>query len=62
MGALQELDVKTLAIAAGVKVSPEDLPVLTVRLNGLMDMARILESLPLADVEPVLTLLTQKEG
>ena len=62
MRELQESDVKALSVAAGVNVSQEDLPVLTVRLNGLMEMARILESLLAKDLEPIPTLLMPKEG
>jgi hypothetical protein len=62
MRELQESDVKALSEAAGLKVPQEDLYVLTVRLNGMIEMSRILETLPLQDVEPLPILLMQKEG
>jgi Asp-tRNA(Asn)/Glu-tRNA(Gln) amidotransferase C subunit len=62
MREFQESDVKALTVVAGVNVSEEDLPVLTIRLNGIIEMFQILESLPIDDMEPIPTLLTQKEG
>lgn len=62
MRELQESDVKALSEAAGLEVPQEDLSVLTVRLNGMIEMSRILETLPLQHVEPLPILLMQKEG
>lgn len=59
---LKEAEVKALASVAGVNVSEEDLPVLTIRLNGIIEIFQLLEALPLDGVEPIPTLLTQKEG
>ena len=62
MRELQVSDVKALSDVAGMNVSEEDLPVLTIRLNGIIEMFQILKSLPLDDMEPIPTLLSQKEG
>jgi Asp-tRNA(Asn)/Glu-tRNA(Gln) amidotransferase C subunit len=56
------MEVKVIAVMAGVKVTEEDLPVLTVRLNGIIEIFQKLESLPLPGIEPVPTLLTQRDG
>ena len=61
MRELNEMEVQALAGMAGVKVTEEDLPVLTARLNGIIEIFRKLESLPLNGLEPIPTLLTQRE-
>jgi Asp-tRNA(Asn)/Glu-tRNA(Gln) amidotransferase C subunit len=61
MQELNEMDVKTLAGMADVNVTEEDLPGLTIRLNGLIEIFQKLESLHLDGIEPIPTLLTQRE-
>jgi len=62
MRELDEAGVKALADAIGVKVPEVDLPLLVIRLNGMIGLLQPLEALPLNDVEPVPTLLTQRGG
>jgi Asp-tRNA(Asn)/Glu-tRNA(Gln) amidotransferase C subunit len=62
MRELGKEEIKALAEASGVKVPEEDLPTLTVRFNGMMELMVQLEALPLEGVEPIPTLLTQREG
>jgi Asp-tRNA(Asn)/Glu-tRNA(Gln) amidotransferase C subunit len=61
MRELNESEVKVLAGMAGVNVTEEDLPGLAVRLSGIIEIFQKLESLPLNGVEPIPTLLTQRE-
>jgi Asp-tRNA(Asn)/Glu-tRNA(Gln) amidotransferase C subunit len=61
MRELNEMEVKALAGMAGVNVMEEDLPGLTVRLSGIIEIIHKLESLPLDGIEPIPTLLTQRE-
>jgi Asp-tRNA(Asn)/Glu-tRNA(Gln) amidotransferase C subunit len=62
MRGLTEAEVKALSDVAGVNIPQEDLTALTTRLNGLMDIFQILESLPLDKMEPIPTLLTQRDS
>jgi len=62
MRELDEAEVKALADAINVKVPEVDLPLLVIRLNGMIGLLQPLEALPLNDVEPVPTLLTQRGG
>jgi Asp-tRNA(Asn)/Glu-tRNA(Gln) amidotransferase C subunit len=62
MRELAEAEIKAFANASGIKVPEEDLPSLTIRFNGIMELLHSLEALPLYDVEPIPTLLTQREG
>jgi Asp-tRNA(Asn)/Glu-tRNA(Gln) amidotransferase C subunit len=62
MQELTKAEVKALADASGLNIPEEDLPLLTIRLNGIMELLRSLEALPLDNIEPIPTLLTQREG
>lgn len=57
-----EAEVKAMADAVGVKVSEADLPLLTIRLNGMIAHLQPLEVLPLDDLEFIPSLLTQRGG
>lgn len=59
MRELNEAEVKALADASGIDVPEEDLSRLTIRFNGIMALLQPLEELPLKDIEPIPTLLTQ---
>ena len=62
MRELSEMEVKALADTIGIKVHPEDLFLLTIRLNGMIEHIRPLEALPLEEVETVLTTISRKGG
>jgi Asp-tRNA(Asn)/Glu-tRNA(Gln) amidotransferase C subunit len=62
MRELNEPEVRALAEASGISVPEEDLSQLTIRLNGMLRLLQSLEALPLSDIEPIPTLLTQREG
>jgi hypothetical protein len=53
-------EVKALAAAAGIQILKPELPLLTVRLNGMLLLIDPLSTLPLEDAEIVPTLLTQR--
>jgi len=62
MRELDEAEVKALADTMNVEVPEVDLPLLVIRLNGMIGLLQPLEALPLNSVEPVPTLLTQRGG
>ena len=45
--------VTALAHAGGLRVSPDDLPEITVRVNAFLDALASLDSLPLETVQPI---------
>ncbi|HET8568761.1 MAG TPA: hypothetical protein VFM93_07235 [Candidatus Limnocylindria bacterium] len=51
--ALTPEQVATLAQAGGLRVSPDDLPEVTVRVNAFLDGLAPLDALPLATVQPI---------
>ena len=46
-------EVATLARAGGVRLLPEDLPEVTVRVNAFLDGLAALDDLPLDRVQPI---------
>lgn len=46
-------EVVTLARAGGLRVLPEDLPEITVRVNAFLDGLAALDDLPLETVQPI---------
>lgn len=46
-------EVATLARAGGLRLLPEDLPEITVRVNAFLDGLAPLEDLPLETVQPI---------
>jgi len=62
MRELDEAEVKALADVINVKVPESDVPLLVIRLNGMIGLLQPLEALPLNDVETIPTLLTQRGG
>ena len=46
-------EVATLARAGGLRVLPEDLPEVTVRVNAFLDGLAALDDLPLDTVQPI---------
>jgi Asp-tRNA(Asn)/Glu-tRNA(Gln) amidotransferase C subunit len=60
MHELNEAQVKALAEVSGISVPEEDLALLTIRLNGMLRLLEPLEALPLSEIEPIPTLLTQR--
>lgn len=61
MRELKVKEVKSLIEAMGEKVPEAELSLLTVRLNGMLELLYQLESLPLDDTEIILTLLMQRK-
>lgn len=61
MRELNQAQVRALADAADVKVPEGEVGLLTVRLNGMLELLHQLDSLPLDDAEIIPTLLTQRE-
>ncbi len=53
--------VATLAQAGGLRVSAEDLPEVTVRVNAFLDGLAPLDDLPLESVQPIPALPHPKE-
>jgi hypothetical protein len=62
MGDLDAAEVKALADAIGLNVPELELPLLVIRLNGMIRLLQPLEALPLDEVEPIPTLFTQWGG
>ncbi len=54
-------DVKSLLQAIGTQVPEDELPLLTVRINGLLGLFEKLRSLPLEQTPIIPTLLTQRK-
>lgn len=61
MPELDDETVKLMAEAMGVNVIDAELPLLRVRLNGMIELVKSLRELPLDNIEIVPTLLTQRE-
>jgi Asp-tRNA(Asn)/Glu-tRNA(Gln) amidotransferase C subunit len=61
MGDLNADEVRSLAAACGLTVPDQELPILTTRFNGMMDLLKPLDTLPLENEEIIPTLLTQRE-
>jgi hypothetical protein len=62
MGELSEAGVKALADAAEINVPVKELSRLTIRFNGFLGLGKMLEELPLGEVEPTPTIQEQQEG
>ena len=62
MGDLNADEVRSLAAACGLTVPDQELTILTTRLNGMMELLKPLDTLPLDNEEIIPTLLTQREG
>jgi hypothetical protein len=50
---LSSEEVATLARAGGLRVSADDLPEVTVRVNAFLDGLAVLDDLPLDTVQPI---------
>ena len=62
MGDLNADEVRSLAAACGLTVPDQELSILTTRFNGMMELLKPLNTLPLDNEEIIPTLLTQREG
>jgi hypothetical protein len=55
-------EIATLARAGGLRLLPEDLPEITVRVNAFLDGLAALDGLPLETVQPIPALPHPKDA